>query len=344
MAASRIKNLTKLVLLLGTPVVVLAGLFSCGVYCGHEHRTTVLKFERDWLGMDVTVPGEPVPPKVEPPKTEPPKTEPKVEPPKVEPPKVEPKVEPPKVEPVPPTTEPVVLARVEDPVPFPVTEPAPLSGDNFARFSEPVRVTVKVLVDPALATRRPDWLAYVQRHVAWSSQVLEKWVGLHLDLHGIVKMEDTPRVLTDLQGYAREGADLLLVFVNDEYSPVQANVLRDGNLDVMLVHATRGPRAGHLRGLLLALGRVFGAEVLDPDSEEARAGSWMAGRLAADEASPIKLDAVNRVTMLAHKTMPFASATAAAAPTRPSTPPPDRLPGVGDEEPSPADDDEEEAP
>jgi hypothetical protein len=109
MALARLKNLAKLTLLIGAPVAVLVGLFSCGVYCGHENRVAVLKFERDWLGFDVTVPGEPKP---EPVKTEPVKTEPvKTEPVKTEPVKTEPvKTEPVKTEPV--KTEPVVAVKV----------------------------------------------------------------------------------------------------------------------------------------------------------------------------------------------------------------------------------------
>jgi hypothetical protein len=78
-------------------------------------------------------------------------------------------------------------------------EPAPLSGESRAKLDDPVRISVKVLVDPALATRRPDWLAYVQRHIAWGSLVLEKQIGLHLDLQGIVKLVDPPRDLSEVQ-------------------------------------------------------------------------------------------------------------------------------------------------
>jgi hypothetical protein len=152
MALARLKNLAKLTLLIGTPIALLVGIFSCGVYCGHENRNTVLKFERDWLGFDVTVPGEPVPVKTEPPpvKTEP--TPVKTEPVKPEPVKTEPtpvvKTEPTPVQPVP---EPVVLAKVEEPLPFPMPEPTPLSGESRAKLDDPVRISVKVLVDPALA-------------------------------------------------------------------------------------------------------------------------------------------------------------------------------------------------
>ena len=89
MTASRLKSLTKLALLLGLPVALLLGLFGGGVYCGHSNRAAILGFERDWLGMNVEVPGEPGKPAPEKPTSEPaPPT--RAEPPKTEPPKIEP--------------------------------------------------------------------------------------------------------------------------------------------------------------------------------------------------------------------------------------------------------------
>ncbi len=346
MALARVKNLAKLTLLIGTPIAILVGMFSCGVYCGHENRDAVLKFERDWLGFDVTVPGEPVPVKTEPVKTEPVKTEPvKTEPMpvKTEPVKTEPT--PVKTEPVPVQPEPVVLAKVEDPLPFPMPEPAPLSGDSRAKLDDPVRISVKVLVDPALAVRRPDWLAYVQRHIAWGSLVLEKQIGLHLDLAGIVKLVDTPRDLTEVQSHAREGANLLLVFVDDEFSrPVAVNGFNNANLDVMVVHAVGRSRSAHLRGLLLAVGQVLGAQPLGPDDEATVQGSWM-GAVRVEDTRPIKLDATNRLIMLTHKAYDFTSPSLAGQPSEPTppdepTPAQPTLPTVHDEPALP----EEEAP
>ena len=310
MAASRIKNLAKLTLLLGVPVAVLVGLFSCGVYCGHENRASVLAFERDWLGFDVTVPGEPVKPepvKPEPVKPEPVKTEPvKTEPVKTEPVKTEP-------------------AKADE-LPFPLPEPAPLSGESKAKLDSVVRVSVKVLVDPVLAARQPDWLTYVQRHVTWASQVLEKVVGVHLDLHGVVRMEEIPSGLADVQELPREGADLLLVFVDREFrGPVTMPEIVGGNLDVMLVQAALHSRAGHLRGLLYAVGQVLGAQPLGEGDE-----SWMGG-VRVDDSRAIKLDATNRMMMIANKGRPFASPPKQQT----DTPGEPKLPSVEDEEPAP---------
>src|SRR5690606_16328005 len=45
--------------LIGLPVAFVVGLFGVGVHVGYEHRLAILGFERDWLGRDVVVPGEP---------------------------------------------------------------------------------------------------------------------------------------------------------------------------------------------------------------------------------------------------------------------------------------------
>lgn len=319
MTASRLKSLIKLSLLLGTPVALLLGLFGGGVYCGHNNRAAILGFERDWLGMDVVVPGAPAkvetPKVVEPTKTvETPKTEtPKVEPAKVEPAKVEPaKVEPAKVEPAP---VPAALVAVTDPVPLTLAPPLPLPDDLHARLAEPVRVRVKVLVDPELVDRRPDWIAYVQRHVAWASQVLESQIGVRLELRGVVVWSspaggDANALLADLQDRPRDGADVLLGLGGRLGEFAMPPAASDSNLGFALVPANPASRAPHLRGLLQAIGRSLGADVVvDPIS-------FMADVTIADS-QPLGLDAASRRRLLERKSLPFEV-----------TP---RLPSVGDD-------------
>jgi hypothetical protein len=320
--ASRIKSLTKLTLLLGTPVALLLGLFGGGVYCGHSNRAAILGFERDWLGFDVEVPGEPTktePTKTEPTKVEPPKVEP-TPPPKVEPTKTEPtKVEPPKVEPTPPpkvepTSVPAALVAVTDPVPLTLASPLPLPDDLHGRLAEPVRVRIKVLVDPELVDRRPDWIAYVQRHVAWASQVLEPQIGVRLELRGVVVWSnptggDATALRTDLQARARDGADLLLGFSSRSYSGAPTlPVADDFNLGHALVQANPASRAPHLRGMLQALGLALGAPaVIDPVS-------FMSDVLTPDSQA-IGLDAASRRRLLERKSLPF-QVEAETPPTR----------------------------
>lgn len=51
----RIRAVSRLVLLFGTPVAIVVGLFSCGVHYGSSNQARIARFERDWLGIEVTV-------------------------------------------------------------------------------------------------------------------------------------------------------------------------------------------------------------------------------------------------------------------------------------------------
>lgn len=358
MTSSRLKSLSKLALLLGVPVALLLGLFGGGVYCGHEHRAGILAFERDWLGMDVDVPGEPVKPAapVEPVASTP------ATPPVVKPTPVTPGSEPPPTpQPVPttqpstqPTTQPTTpptqpspaaLIAVLDPVPIPLAEPLALPADLQARLAEPVRVRVKVLVDAELVDRRPDWIAYAQRHVAWASQVLERQVGVHLDLRGVVVWSvpagDTAALVADLQNRERDGADLLLGLSSRTFAGATLpDATAEANLGFVVAEANPTSRAPHLRGMLHAIGEAFGAApVVGP-------GTFMGDVIAGDNAA-IGLDDASRRQILARKGLPF-QALPDAAPDQPAGDPPDDdapadekaddepadgdkpLPGVGD--------------
>ena len=319
MASSRLRSLTKLTLLLGVPIALLLGLFGAGVHCGHANRDAVLGFERDWLGMDVALPA-----KTEPVTTDPVKSEPvKSEPVKAEPVKAEPKPEPvttpppetPKPEPPSADTTPrpmaAALTTVTDPVPLTLAPPLPLPDDLHARMAEPVRIRVKVLVDPELVDRRPDWIAYVQRHVVWASEVLEKQIGVRLELRGVVvwsSPEGSSAVvqLADLQRRSRDGSDLLLGFTSRGSSDAApAGATPEFNAGFALVQVNPASRAPHLRGLLRAVGESLGAAaVTDASSDAWRTGSFMADVRAADSL-PIALDADSRRRMLEHKSLPF---------------------------------------
>ena len=314
MASSRLRSLTKLTLLLGVPISLLLGLFGGGVYCGHNNREAILGFERDWLGMDVALPATPEPAKTEPAKTEPVKTEPvKTEPVKTEPVRPEP-VKPEPVKPVvdaTPTPVAPVLVAVTDPVPVTVAPTLPLPDDLHARLAESVRVRVKVLVDPELVDRRPDWIAYVQRHVAWASQVLEAQVGVRLELRGVVvwaspEGSSADAQLADLQGRPRDGADLLLGLSSrgfDGAPPVTTSP--EFNAGYALVSANPASRAPHLRGMLYAVGQALGATaVTDPTAEAWLGGSFMANRRGPDS-QPLALDADSRRRLLERKSLPF---------------------------------------
>ena len=321
MASSRLRSLTKLTLLLGLPTALLLGLFGGGVHCGVANRDAVLGFERDWLGMDVALPAKTEPVKTEP-TTEPVKPEPTPEPGKPEP-TPEPVKQVPTPEPVKPTPElpslvdttpkpmAAALTTVTDPVPLTLAPTLPLPDDLHGRMAEPVRIRVKVLVDPEIVDRRPDWIAYVQRHVVWASEVLEKQIGVRLELRGVV-VWSTPEAssaflqLADIQRRARDGSDLLLGFTSHGFTDAApAGATPEFNAGFALVQVNPASRAPHLRGILRAVGESLGAAaVTDPTSEAWRTGSFMADVRAADS-EPIALDADSRRRMLEHKSLPF---------------------------------------
>lgn len=308
MTVSRLKSLGKLALLLGVPVALLLGLFGAGVHCGFEHRAAILGFERDWLGMDVEVPAEPV--KTEPTRTEPVKTEPmQTKPVHVVPP--QPLTTPDAPRPIPPApqtgpapAQPAALSAVTEPSPVAIAEAAPLPADLQASLVEPVRVRVKILVDSELVERRPDWIAYAQRHVTWASQVLERQVGVHLELRGVVAWpgpngRDAATLLADLQNRERDGADLLIGLSSRSFAGAPGlAVAEDANLGFVVAEANPGSRAPHLRGMLHAIGEAFGAApVIGP-------GTFMGDVLTQDR-NPIDLDADSRRRILARKGLPF---------------------------------------
>lgn len=318
MSASRIKSLGKLVFLIGLPIAFVVGLFGTGVYCGQANRATILGFERDWLGMDVEVPGEPkkdVPKKDEPKpevKQEDPKPEVKPETPKPEvkpeTPKPEVKPEPPKPEP--PKPEPVAVES--DALPVAVADPEPLAPAMQARLAEPVKIRVKLVVDAALHDRRPDWIAYAQRNVTWASQILEKQLGVRLELRGIVASSATwstgQAALAALKDVDREGADLVLGLGGGNIRAVtQAPASSASNHAATAVaFANTTSRAPHLRPLLRAVAHAMGGDPIgDPQVDDAR---------------PIAFTAADRQILLDRKHLPFgteAPTDEAPAPTVP---------------------------
>ena len=297
MSASRLKSLGKLVLLIGTPVALVTGLFGAGVYVGQGHRASILAFERDWLGFDVEVPGEPAKPEVKPEtKPEPkPETKPEVKPEpkpetKVETPKPEPKLEPkPEVKPEP---------ALDAAIPIAVAPPEPLDPAVQARLAEPVKVRVKLVVDADVFDRRPDWIAYAQRHVGWASEIFSRQLGVQLELRGIVASKSTwsdgQAALAELQNADREGADLVVGLGGRSVRAPMQSLIPGGSSHATAAVAFADPssRAPHLRGLLRAVGQAMGGELLGE---------------ASGDATPITFHAGDRRIVLDRKHLPFSS-------------------------------------
>ena len=213
----RAKAIGKLLLLFGTPLLVVLGLFGSGVYVGNLYRHGITSFEKEWLGLDVEV----APPhdaetsettasskdesdkgdksdkgdesdSDETPKPESSDAKPAAETPAKPAAETPAKPDVDAAAPTTPTPEPPAkpAAVPSEPVvtPPPAPEPElqakvdPLDGALDSRLGVPVRVGVKVFVDELLVEQHPDWIDYVQRTVSQASAVYTKQFGVSLEL------------------------------------------------------------------------------------------------------------------------------------------------------------------
>ncbi|HEY8380393.1 MAG TPA: hypothetical protein VIK91_28110, partial [Nannocystis sp.] len=199
MSASRLKSLGKLAILIGLPVAVVVGLFGAGVHVGYENRAAILRFERDWLGLDVEVPGEPASVEVKPAETK--RTEAKpaeAKPAETKPAETKAPEKPaeptpgpsPETTPTPsPEGTPPASREAQAPaeaLPIAVADPGPLPPEVQARLLERVKIRVKLVVDAEVFDRRADWIDHAARHVRWASEVLARQLGVELELRGVV--------------------------------------------------------------------------------------------------------------------------------------------------------------
>lgn len=342
MNRKRIIAIAKLVLLFGTPVALILGLFSCGVYCGVQNRTGIARFERDWLGFDVEVPSETKTEgggSEEPASTEPkPSVEPKpseaegVEPqpaqPTPQPAQPTPQPTQPTPQPAQPTpqpTQPAVVpgeqpgvAGVPAPLPEPETRVDPLDDAGSARLGIPVTVKVGVLVDSQFIASNRQWIDTVQRTVSRASDIYEDQFGVTLELWAVGRWPVAEQgvgpseLLDDLRGRSRDGADVLLGFTSrafvgtaaDKPTPPSAEDPFNGAYGV--VYGSSGHRQSHLRPLLHELSLLMGAQdVADPEDPAWIAGSWMSYAPVSEAQAPW-IDVDNRLRVLARKDKPFA--------------------------------------
>ena len=328
MNSTRLKALAKLGLLLGVPLAVVLGLFSYGVKVGVEHRAGILSFERDWLGMNVEVPGEESTPDAKEPgeaPTKAPALDTKKPPDAKEPPPTKaPTKEPSKVpgevpgadttgDPTPPEPAP----RLEGPAasPFSLARLAAVPASVEPQLRANTIVRVKVLVDRAIILNGGDWISDVQDTVRWTSEVLHAQVGVQLELVGVVAwsantLDLSPAQLKeDLESRARDGADLVVGFTNRSLrlAPQGAPPVApaDALRSVAVAYSETGSPAPRVHGLLLAIGEVFGARAIVSSSDpEALAGSWM-GVEALRPDRALYLDPANRLRIIGNKNLEF---------------------------------------
>lgn len=334
MNRKRILAIGKLVVLFGTPVALLLGLFSGGVYCGVTHREGITRFERNWLGLDVEVPGEPASGTAAASSGSPTPSEPsQANPPAPSPSSPQPVATTsgpgPTTTPAPTTTPPTTItpptttptAAIPAPLPPVETRVDPLDDADRVRLQSPVVVRVKVLADPTFVDEHADWIAQVQRTVSRASHVFEEQFGIRLELWAVARWPvategmSAAGLLYDLQGRPREGVDVVLGFTSREHDGTSLEVGPVGPDDPHngaygLIYAAPGQREPHLRTLLHELSRLLGAEpITDPQSAAWKAGSFMSYAPVADDQVPW-IDADNRRRVLAGKDRPFAPAPA----------------------------------
>jgi len=349
----RIKAIGKLLLLFGTPLLVIVGLFGSGVYVGNLYRHGVTSFEKEWLGLDVDV----APPH-EDESDEDKSDEDKPDEDESDDDKSDEdnrasddkddddkddkdddkeakdkasdedrrKQPEPKPEPA-PVREPAAITPppVDPPSPPPPPQVDPLDGPLAGRLGVPVSVEVKVLVDDALIEQHPDWIDYVQRTLSEASSIYEKQFGVTLELASVGRWGvptagmSSGELLDDVEARPREAAQLIIGFtgrpLDDRTSGKAFTPPEDGpyNGSAAVVYATRQRRNPHVRGLLHEVGHLFGAL----DITDPSAPGYRSGSwMSYAPVAPDHapwVDPKNRARVLARKDKPFAPAGAMTA-------------------------------
>jgi len=238
MSGSKSLIFVKLGVLVGGPVTIILGLLGTGIYFGDAHRDTVLNVESFVLGRDVrngetgaaTEDGDVVeamtttrasaeaksPASLEEAKTGSGGGEAVAEERSVEVAATGNVVEaaapaPAKRDPFAPRFGAASGSRLAS-----VARRPAVPDDLVGAYMAERRLNVRVLVDPALVTLRPDWIDYVQRVVSVASANLRALAGVELSLHGVGRIDDVvpsgEAGLAFVKEVSLEGADLLLVF------------------------------------------------------------------------------------------------------------------------------------
>jgi hypothetical protein len=303
-------------------------IFGTGIYCGVQAQHGVLSFERDVLGMDVTVPPEAGEDgkEGETPANEngedaakpadgggPAKPEPGPSPQPTPMPTPAPDVAP---TPIPAPTPSPEAAPTSAPTRFPVAIPEPVDDEQLARRLASLRkLEVKVFVDPDLVAERADWIVYATQLVSAASGSYKNMFGIELKLIGVVEWDAATAalgrnpMLEDLRSRPAEGADLVIGLTaqsvdGDRGTPRPAADAH--NEAFALVYADSRGAASHLRPLLRELGHLFGApDVTDAQSDAYQRGSWMS-QAPVPEGSTPWVDPESRRRILERKDLPLA--------------------------------------
>ncbi len=201
----------------------------------------------------------------------------------------------------------------------PATDPLAYAnqGDtNLANLrAVPVTKQIKVLVADGYAASQSDWIAQTVRAVSTASRIYSTEFGIELRVVGVVRWSDAlpdmtnQELLTNLKTHPREGADMLLGFVDKEleaaaYSQGAPDPNSPYNGAYGLVGRAAASEPTFLRGALRSVGHLLGAEpVTDTQSEAYRLGSWMSNARQPAQQPPW-IDMPNRKRILLRKSLP----------------------------------------
>ena len=319
-SSNRLNALGKLTALLGLPLLIIGGLFGGGLWYGATHSYRITSLQAQFLGF-----AEPEGATWSPPGALPPAAEGETkgeepagesgadtkaesggaeageggEPPKPEPTDPKPKPEPAEPQPTPPNEPGLAVAAA-----------SPVDAELRASFDAPLVVRVKLLVDPALAVAREDWLTYVAEVFAASDESFEALFGVELRLQGVVLWDSVPgadpeALLADLRTHEREGAEVVLGVLArpapGAFTPASWTAEVHGDHGLVFADLERDDR--YYQNMLRTLAGLLGAS---PTTEEAAAklGSFMS-LSGTPEGQPPVLDPVNRSQVINHKRRPF---------------------------------------
>jgi hypothetical protein len=179
----------------------------------------------------------------------------------------------------------------------------------------PVTKQIKILVADGYAASQSDWIAQTVRAVSTASRIFNTEFGIELRVVGVVRWLDAlpdmtnRELLTNLRKHPREGADMLLGFVDkelggDSYSLGAPDPNSPYNGAYGLVGRAIASEPSFLRGVLCSVGHLLGAEqVTDTQSEAYRLGSWMSSARPPSDRPPW-IDMPNRKRILLRKSLP----------------------------------------
>jgi hypothetical protein len=212
-------------------------------------------------------------------------------------------------------TNPSDRLREENRHTVPSADSPPTDPDLQKLREVPVVKQIKVLVSDAYANSHSDWITQALQAVVSASRVFSTVFGIELRVTGVVKWIDASPSMDDdalfmnLKKHDREGADILLGFVDRNlsgiaYSKGAPSIIRSYHGAHGLVEISEGSEGLFLKSMLRSVGHLFGAEeITDKTNEAYRLGSWMSDAEQSPGQSPW-IDPVNRKRILLHKSLP----------------------------------------